>query len=33
MSAVTFQIWRGDRNKGAFQEYQAEVNEGRNDSS
>ena len=28
MSAVTFQIWRGDRNQGAFQEYKAEVTEG-----
>jgi succinate dehydrogenase / fumarate reductase iron-sulfur subunit len=28
MSAVTFQIWRGDRNKGAFQEYKTEVTEG-----
>jgi succinate dehydrogenase / fumarate reductase iron-sulfur subunit len=28
MSAVTFQIWRGDRNQGAFQEYNAEVTEG-----
>ena len=28
MSAVTFQIWRGDRNKGAFQEYKADVSEG-----
>ena len=28
MSAVTFQIWRGDRTKGAFQEYKAEVTEG-----
>jgi succinate dehydrogenase / fumarate reductase iron-sulfur subunit len=28
MSAVTFQIWRGDRNKGAFQEYKTEVSEG-----
>jgi succinate dehydrogenase / fumarate reductase iron-sulfur subunit len=28
MSAVTFQIWRGDRNQGAFKEYKAEVTEG-----
>ncbi len=28
MSEVTFQIWRGDRNQGAFQEYKAEVTEG-----
>src|ERR1700710_309306 len=28
MSAVTFQIWRGDRNSGAFQEYKTEVTEG-----
>src|SRR5438477_3656666 len=28
MSAVTFQIWRGDRTKGAFQEYKAEVTDG-----
>ncbi len=28
MSAVTFQIWRGDRTQGAFQEYKAEVTEG-----
>src|SRR5579862_5678678 len=28
MSAVTFQIWRGDRTKGEFQEYTAEVTEG-----
>jgi succinate dehydrogenase / fumarate reductase iron-sulfur subunit len=28
MSAVTFQIWRGDRNKGDFQEYKTEVTEG-----
>jgi succinate dehydrogenase / fumarate reductase iron-sulfur subunit len=28
MSAVTFQIWRGDRNKGEFREYVTEVSEG-----
>jgi len=28
MSAVTFQIWRGDRNKGEFREYKTEVTEG-----
>ena len=28
MSAVTFQIWRGDRASGAFQEYKTEVTEG-----
>ncbi len=28
MSAVTFEIWRGDRNKGDFQEYKTEVTEG-----
>jgi len=28
MSAATFQIWRGDRKSGAFQEYQTEVTEG-----
>ena len=28
MSAVTFQIWRGDRTGGAFKEYKAEVTEG-----
>jgi succinate dehydrogenase / fumarate reductase iron-sulfur subunit len=28
MSAVTFQIWRGDRNKGEFREYKTEVSEG-----
>ena len=28
MSAVTFQIWRGDRKSGAFQEYKTEVTEG-----
>jgi succinate dehydrogenase / fumarate reductase, iron-sulfur subunit len=28
MSAATFQIWRGDRNKGEFREYKTEVTEG-----
>ncbi|HVW10014.1 MAG TPA: succinate dehydrogenase/fumarate reductase iron-sulfur subunit [Bryobacteraceae bacterium] len=28
MSAVTFQIWRGDRGKGEFREYKTEVSEG-----
>jgi succinate dehydrogenase / fumarate reductase, iron-sulfur subunit len=28
MSAATFQIWRGDRASGAFQEYKTEVTEG-----
>jgi succinate dehydrogenase / fumarate reductase, iron-sulfur subunit len=28
MSATTFQIWRGDRASGAFQEYKTEVTEG-----
>jgi succinate dehydrogenase / fumarate reductase iron-sulfur subunit len=28
MSAVTFQIWRGDRNKGEFRDYKTEVTEG-----
>jgi len=28
MSAVTFQIWRGNRNKGEFREYKTEVTEG-----
>ena len=28
MSTVTFQIWRGDRQKGGFQEYRTEVTEG-----
>lgn len=28
MSTVTFRIWRGDRESGAFQEYKAEVSEG-----
>jgi len=28
MSAVTFEIWRGDRAAGAFQEYKTEVTEG-----
>ena len=28
MSEVTFQIWRGDRNKGEFREYKTEVTEG-----
>lgn len=28
MSAVTFQIWRGDRDKGEFREYKTEVTEG-----
>jgi len=28
MSAVTFQIWRGDRNNGEFREYKTEVSEG-----
>ena len=28
MSTATFQIWRGDRQKGGFQEYRTEVTEG-----
>ncbi len=28
MSAVTFQIWRGDRKNGEFREYKTEVSEG-----
>ncbi len=28
MSAVTFQIWRGDKTGGRFQEYKSEVTEG-----
>jgi succinate dehydrogenase / fumarate reductase iron-sulfur subunit len=28
MSRVTFRIWRGDRDGGAFQEYETEVTEG-----
>jgi succinate dehydrogenase / fumarate reductase iron-sulfur subunit len=28
MSAVTFQIWRGDRSHGEFREYKTEVSEG-----
>src|SRR5215831_4064390 len=28
MSAVTFQIWRGDRKSGGFQDYKTEVTEG-----
>ncbi len=28
MSTATFQIWRGERQKGGFQEYRTEVTEG-----